>query len=124
MDAESLARFRALLFPADSPAALVINCLILALFLAGLVNALAAIWLLVRDRRRVGRAKGALLAPGARPRPLTVATIVKFLGAPAEGPVAQRVARVLRLRAARMGGLQPTTSSHLDRYGFLARYIA
>ncbi len=124
MDGESLAQLWRLLLPEDSPAAQAISWLILSLFLVGLLDAVVAIWGLLRERRRVDRAGRALLNPESRPSSLSTEAIVELLGVPAGSSVAQRVARVLQLRAARMGGLQQTTSGHLDRYGLLARYLA
>lgn len=113
-----------LLFPKDSPAALAINRLIVAFFLVGVLDALAAIGLLFRERRRIRQAASTLEAAGSRRPALSVEAIIKFLGVPSNSTVAQRAARALQLRTARMGGLQQTTSSHLDRYGLLARYVA
>lgn len=124
MDGESLAHLWELLLPADSPVARAISWLILSLFLVGLCDAVMAIWSLVRERRRIDRAGRALLSAKGRPSELSAEAIVKFLGVPADSAVARRIARVLQLRTARVGGLQQTTSGHLDRYGLLARYIA
>jgi hypothetical protein len=124
MDGESLAHLWKLLLPTDSPAALAINHLILTLFLAGVLDALAALGLLVREQRRIHHAVSALETAGSRRPALSIEGIVELLGVPANSTVAERVARALQLRTARMGGLQQTTSSHLDRYGLLSRYIA
>jgi biopolymer transport protein ExbB/TolQ len=124
MDGENLVYFWRLLFPSDSPSALAVSRLIAALFLLGLLDALVALWRLGRERRRIDEAGRALRGAKERPSPLSFETLVKLLRVPADSVVAQRSARALQLRAARMGGLQQTTSNDLDRYGLLARYIA
>jgi hypothetical protein len=126
MSAEKLGFLRDLLLTTESPAGMVVNLTIFLLLVIGLVDVIAAVRRLWRERAVLLQTRKTLSSAAKEGVLGGGVDVVAVLGVPRKSLVGRRVERVLELRSAGLrhpGMLRELTGDRLAGYGALARYI-
>ena len=115
------------IFSGQEPAGMAVTLLIVGLLAAGLVNVRRSFRRLREERDGIKNARRALQRPDTELPQGNAADVRRFLGVGESSLLGERVARVLKLRAAGLGHrevLQELTLEQIEGFGSHARFIA